>query len=356
MPKTTKLADGSTELELTPEEIERASAPLYPHEPTAEEVAEAKIEEAVAKAVAKVAPQEVEPETAPEEPETVQPAESKSGVDAGDEDETLDPELVALARSYGFDEDDLELHTSNESLGLAMRPFEKRFMSRVQEQQAKSTETQAPVKPSEPEKKAPAVTPAEELDDPELGIDPEIMDEQVIKVFKTMNARQKALASELSEAKQFIQAVREEEQRKFWRAETEKFDLVVESLNDPELFGPEDARKRTRDQMEARNKLWQATGVTRFGAVQEAQERGQPIQPPAISKALVSRAKLLAFPEKFKEQERAKLQAALQKQSRKRTGKPQSTRVRAPDPKGSEADNRAYLIAEYNKRAAGQTA
>lgn len=337
MPKITEIDELHNKVELTAEEIALIDKPLIPEDVV------------VADNPTRPAPDKVEPAAELDnepaaEPEVKQPAESPSGEieggesnSAADQPEGLTPDEIELAtKTYGFTENEIREWTSLD-LDRAIRPFESRAM---RWQPPAERQPPAAEPPRVPEK-------APQAGDDDFTLDPEAIEPELAHKWNKLVAELRAEKAtraerdkEFAEMSAFVNHVRTAQAQAAQIERVRHFDSVVAGFSEPEKFGGEDPNNWTKAQYQARAKLWEETGryIERTGA--------------PLNGATVARAALYAFPEDISKQERAKVQEAVRAQSRKRTGKPAASKLRAPDPKGSEADNKEWLIAKYNEMLA----
>ena len=260
-------------------------------------------------------------EAAPEQVETPEPEqpgesasaevadnESESVVEQDDEPAALDADEIALAKSYGFTDEEIGDFASSAELARAIVPYERRLMQR------QAPETNAPVAPPP---KAP-----ERKQEPEAPVDGELPELSEEEIDPTILKHLKHLQAKLDSQEQFIQQRRQAEMQAVEQERLRHFDTLVNSLGDEAKYGGEDWMKRTAEQWAARNALKDATG--------RMLADGRP-----FNSATVKRAMVYAFPEDIRKQEIAKVQTKLATQSKKRLGKPSGPKrmeVRSGDP------------------------
>jgi hypothetical protein len=321
-------------VEWTPELEALAKAPLYPSTDAAPEAEPAKQRDHSGRfappPVEQPPDDPVQEQTPGESASAESAAESESG-DGQAEPAGLEPDEIGLAKTYGFTDQEIGEFKTSADLARAIAPFERRLMAKREEPPA---ETNAPAQPQAKPPAANGKPPAELPADDDLNLDPELVDEQVASKWNKLTQivqAERAQNAKLAEQMNFI--LHRERQLAQWE-QVRHFDSLVDSLGD-DKFGPEDFQKRTTEQHNARAKLWEETGLMLYRLAQSPPAAGMQV---GLSKAIVSRAKLYAFPDEIRKQETAKVQQAVVKQSQKRLGKPSTSRVLAGPQKDPDKD------------------
>lgn len=261
-------------------------------------------------------------------------AEEKSKGESGDEESAswMDEDLKAEVAAYGIEESELADFTSREELERAMRLFDKSALAAgrkalAEEESGRNSKGQF-VKKAEPKAEPKAEEKSEGTDGKyEIKLDKAVYDEELVNELTRMRdhyeSRLEAVESRFHEADA--------------KAEEQRFDTLVDSLDHPDLFGKTD--KEDAKQLQRRQDLMIAVKAHRIGM----EQLGRPAE---LNQSLVGRVARMVFAEDLGKKDLKTRTRKISKQSNGRQGggatRPSDPRV---DPR-DEADR-------YYKELAG---
>ncbi len=289
------------------------------------------------------------PQAAPSEPPTELPA-GREEPSSGDDTEVVEESTSwysdddrALAESYGLSEEQLKGFENQADFRRAALFFDQQLAASVTktaaptgEQPPPATPPPAPPAPPAPVSKqppAPLAPPpaAPPADADDIDVEAYVKagyDEDTLRLVRTLKAERdgrKSLDAEFQKLKQgfeqfqtatFQAAVQQDQQR-----EMNGFHDVLDGLGEDRFGQSIDEQGRvvqlSKQANGDREKVFQSYQIVKLGIIESAKRAGvEPKLPP--QKVLIERARLLAFPDQIRQQERGRIREQIAKQSSRR--------------------------------------
>jgi len=207
-------------------------------------------------------------------------ADEPKGEDAGQKKEPtaiskLDPTLLSIARSQNWSDADLAHFASNEQLEVAITALDRRMVERAEKLQASKEEQPEGKIPADKSKEATESTPTVkdqpairskpvQVEPLDLGLDPEVDGENVVKAFDKMRGHYEGIIAQLIEDSRnsnemLARAVMQTQgfvQRDVGARNMARFDAKIAGLNGPyrQFLGQGDTRRLDPKSEHAKNR------------------------------------------------------------------------------------------------------
>ena len=295
-----------------------------------------------------------EPSAVPEPPRPSAKADKASDEPppAVDGPDWLDDETRSMAATLGISKAQLERFSSRESFDSVVDFLDQQALDAGRKQFAAQQAQQIPPVATQPVSQTPPAQQAPPPDAPtatppqvpgmyQVKLDPEAFDKDVVAELNAMNAHYAPVLAEVQQMRQFVQQMQQRERDNAQRQVEQRFDSVVDSLGQEELFG--ETGKTTPEQMQNRRKLFDAHAAHLIG-LKAIGRSGE------TNKAFVSRVMYSEFSDTLANQQRKQVAEKVKSQANRRLGtNSTASRDRAANPR--ETAHRE-LVALYNKMAA----